>query len=608
MYLKKVEIHGFKSFADKTILYFEPGISGIIGPNGCGKSNISDSIRWCLGEQRAKSMRSSNMQEVIFGGTQTRTTTGMAEVSLTFDNSQNILPIDYSEVTVARRLFRSGESEYFINKTQCRLKDIRDMFLDTGVGSDGYSIIEQEKVDFLIMAKPENRRELFEEAAGVAKYKVRREETLRRLEKIDDDMSRLSDTLAIHKQQITALDIAAKKAKQYKKYQEDVSKYEIAALVHQITYSNDEINRIKKDLNIKIKEFESNNTFATQLDTEIQNMRLALDEKNEHYLNINRNLSAIKTHIGVADQIVRNSMQRESEIKVEQEKLKQELIINRDKAANIEEQLKTFNIDDTSLNVQIEHLDNAYKEKQQQYNSIRSKLLEFESRENAIRLKLSVLEFEKERHLNSKAELSEMKIRLDTDIASLYRIVTRLENDIEPTNSEIEKIESELTIANESLQFFEIKIEELTKTVLINEEKIKILENNLLQHKENLASSIARVTTLKEFDQHDPVRLSIRAVLGFGDIARGPISSLIYTDDDKYELVASALGEKLNYLVCKTSEKAEQAIKFLKDNGLNRLSFIIADKIPDFKYHNKLSNNSLMHNVRNMHIKELKNM
>ncbi|MDR3274759.1 MAG: chromosome segregation protein SMC [Endomicrobium sp.] len=586
MYLKKVEIHGFKSFADKTILYFEPGISGIIGPNGCGKSNISDSIRWCFGEQRAKSMRSSNMQEVIFGGTQTRTSTGMAEVSLTFDNSQNILPIDYSEVTVTRKLFRSGESEYFTNKTQCRLKDIRDMFLDTGVGSDGYSIIEQEKVDFLIMAKPENRRELFEEASGIAKYKVRREETLRRLEKIDDDMSRLSDTLAIHKQQIMALDIAAKKAKQYKKYQGDLSKYEIAALVHQITHSNDKINRIKKDLNIKIKEFESNNTFATQLDTEIQNIRLTLDEKNEHYLNINRNLSAIKTHIGVADQIVQNSMQRESEIKAEQEKLKQELIINRDKVANMEEQLKTSSIDDTSLNVQVEHLDKAYKEKQQQYNSIRSKLLELELRENAVRSKLSKLESEKEKQLNSKTELSEMKICLDTDIASLHRMVTRLEDDIEPTNNESEKIESELITANESLQFFEIRREELTKTVLTNEEKIKILENNLMQHKENLASSIARVTTLKEFDQHDPARSSIRAMLSLGDVARGPISSLIYTDDDKYELVASALGEKLNYLVCKTSEKAEQAIKFLKDNGLNRLSFIIADKISDFQRNN----------------------
>ncbi|MDR3256049.1 MAG: chromosome segregation protein SMC [Endomicrobium sp.] len=581
MYLKKILICGFKSFADRIVLDLEPGISGIIGPNGCGKSNISDSIRWCLGEQRAKSMRSSNMQEVIFGGTQTRASTGMAEVTLTFDNSQNVLPIDYSEVTVTRRLFRSGESEYFINKTQCRLKDIRDMFLDTGIGFDGYSVIEQGKVDFLTTAKPEDRRELFEEAAGVAKYKVRREETLRRLEKIDTDMSRLSDVLAIHKQQITALDIAAKKAKQYKKYQEDLARYEVASLVQYITYGNSEIERIKKDLEPKIKEFESNNTFVVQLDAEIQEMRLTLDEKNEQYVNINRDLSETKTQIGVADQIIQYAMQREVEIKTEQERLRHELIINRDKVVQMEEQLKTLNTDDGSLAIEVEQFENTYKEKEQQYNLIKSKLLEFESRENAIRSKLSKLESEKEQQLNLKAQLAETKIHLDANTVSLQRIITRLENDVEPTNQEIAKIETELSIANELLDSFKIKKEGIEKTISENEEKIKILDNNLSQYKETLASNEARIATLKEFDQQDPVRSSIRAVLNLGNVARGPISSLIDAADDKDELVASALGEKLNYLVCETSQKAEQAIKFLEDNSLSRLSFIIVEKISD---------------------------
>jgi chromosome segregation protein len=298
VYLKKIAICGFKSFADKTVLDFEPGISGIIGPNGCGKSNISDAIRWCLGEQSAKSMRSSNMQEVIFGGTQTRATTGMAEVSLTFDNSQNALPVDYSEVIITRRLFRSGESEYFINKIQCRLKDVRDMFLDTGMGSDGYSIIEQGKVDFLTTAKPEDRRELFEEAAGVAKYKVRREETLRKLDKIDLDMARLSDILTIHKQQIIALDTAAKKTKQYKKYQEDLEKYEVVSFVKQIICDDTKIERIKKDLLSSTEEFEANNALMTHLDAKIQNARLALDEKNERYVSVNKKLSEIgRAHV-----------------------------------------------------------------------------------------------------------------------------------------------------------------------------------------------------------------------------------------------------------------------------------------------------------------------
>lgn len=581
MYLKKVEMSGFKSFADKTTLDFEPGISGIIGPNGCGKSNISDSIRWCLGEQRAKSMRSSNMQEVIFGGTQTRGTTGMAEVSLTFDNSQNILPINYSEVTITRRLFRSGESEYFINKTQCRLKDIRDMFLDTGIGSDAYCIIEQGKVDFLTTAKPEDRRELFEEAARVSKYKVRREETLRKLEKIDMDMSRLSDALAIHKQQITALDVAAKKAKQYKQYQEELAKCEIASLVKHISYGSQEIERLKRELDPKIKEFETTNTLMVQLEAQIQETRINLDEKNEQYLNLNRESSEIKMQIGVCDQIIQNAMNREAEIKVEQEKLKQELILNKDKITQMQEQLKNLNKDDTYLLSEIETLEQEYRQKEEQYNSIKLKLSEYEKRENEIRNRFSNLESEKKTQLNLKAELSESKIRLDADIASLQRIILRLKNEIEPTNKEVALLETELVSLRDSLESFDKKKEEINKIVSENEEKIKALENLLLEYKETIASNQSRIATLKEFDQQDPVRSSIRAVLNLGSVARGPISSIIDFEDDRADLIASALGEKLNYLVCETSQKAEEAIAFLEENGLSRLSFIVADKITD---------------------------
>ncbi|MDR2645081.1 MAG: chromosome segregation protein SMC [Endomicrobium sp.] len=581
MYLKKVEMCGYKSFADKTVLDFESGISGIIGPNGCGKSNIADSIRWCLGEQRAKSMRSSTMQEVIFGGTQTRATTGMAEVSLTFDNSENILPINYSEVIVTRRLFRSGESEYFINKTQCRLKDIRDMFLDTGLGSDGYSIIEQGKVDFLTTAKPEDRRELFEEAAGVSKYKVRKEETLRKLEKIDVDMSRLSDALVIHKQQITALDVAAKKAKQYKQYQEELAKYEVASLVAHISYGNKEIERLKEELDPKIKEFETTNTLMSQLEVQIQETHIKLDEKNEEYVNLNRDVSDIKMQIGVCDQMVQHATNRKGEIDSEQERLKQELALNKEKISQMQDQLKNLNTNDTHLLSETEKLEQEYKQKQEQYNSIKLQLSEFEKKENEIQSRLLSLESEKETQLDLKADLSESKIHLDADIASLERIISRLESEIEPTNKEIALLEAELVTSRKSLESFEKKKEEINRTVLENEEKVKVLENLLLEHKETLASNQSRVATLKEFDQQDPVRASIRAVLKLGTVARGPISSLIDFDADKADLVASALGEKLNYLVCDSSQKAEEAITFLEENGLSRLSFIVADKITD---------------------------
>src|SRR5437762_13294395 len=231
MRLKRLEMVGFKSFAEKTRVEFEPGITSVVGPNGCGKSNIADSIRWGLGEMSAKSLRSQQMLDVIFNGTANRPAQGFSEVSLTFDNASHQIPLDYAEVTVARRLFRSGESEYFINKTQCRLKDVRDLFLDTGIGNDGYYIMAQGKIEFLLAAKPEERRELFEEAAGVSKYKVRREEALRKLAKVEQDMLRLNDSLAIYKQQMDGLEAAVRKAKQHQKLQEELKKLDIASLV-----------------------------------------------------------------------------------------------------------------------------------------------------------------------------------------------------------------------------------------------------------------------------------------------------------------------------------------------------------------------------------------
>src|SRR4029077_6015204 len=224
---------GFKSSADKTRVEFEPGITAVVGPNGCGKSNISDAIRWALGEMSTKSLRSQHMMDVIFNGTARRPAQGMSEVALTFDNTSHQIPLDYSEVAIARRLFRSGESEYFINKTQCRLKDVRDLFLDTGVGNDGYYVMAQGKIEFILSAKPEERRELFEEAAGVTKYKVRREEALRKLAKVEQDMLRLNDSLAIYKQQMDSLEAAVRKDKQHQTYQEELKTLEIATLLHQ---------------------------------------------------------------------------------------------------------------------------------------------------------------------------------------------------------------------------------------------------------------------------------------------------------------------------------------------------------------------------------------
>src|SRR5579872_2166922 len=215
MYLSKLELIGFKSFANRTLLKFDSGMTSIVGPNGCGKTNVVDAIRWALGEQKAGTLRSDVMENVIFNGSRTRKPLGMSEVSLTIENTKGILPTEYSEVTITRRLFRSGESEYLLNKAQCRLKDIVELFMDTGMGANAYSVIELKMIETILSDRTEERRKLFEEAAGVTKYKARRKEALRRLEQVANDLARVDDIIKEVTKNVASLERQAEKAARY---------------------------------------------------------------------------------------------------------------------------------------------------------------------------------------------------------------------------------------------------------------------------------------------------------------------------------------------------------------------------------------------------------
>ena len=232
MYLSSVDIIGFKSFAQKTSLSFEGGLSAIVGPNGCGKTNIVDAIRWALGEQKTSVLRSDNMENVIFNGTRTRRPVGLAEVSLTIQNNRAILPTEYSEVTLTRRLYRNGDSQYFLNKTQCRLRDIIDLFMDTGMGADAYSVIELKMIEKILSDRTDDRRHLFEEAAGVTKYKARRKETRRRIESIKADVERVQDIMREVQKTVYTLQRQAEKAKLHAEITEELRTTEAWILHH----------------------------------------------------------------------------------------------------------------------------------------------------------------------------------------------------------------------------------------------------------------------------------------------------------------------------------------------------------------------------------------
>ena len=248
MYLKRIEMQGFKSFADKTVLELKQGITSVIGPNGSGKSNISDSIRWVLGEQSMKSLRSGKSSDVIFAGTQARKSLGFAEASLVFDNSDGTLPIEYEEVVVTRKIFRTGETGYFINKVPCRLKDVLELFMDTGIGKDGYSIIGQGKIDEILSNKSEDRRNVFEEAAGIVKYKTRKEESEKKLEHTKLNLLRINDILSEIESNLDPLKMQADKARKYLDLKQELKNIEVGLFVYNIEKYKAELVKITEDI------------------------------------------------------------------------------------------------------------------------------------------------------------------------------------------------------------------------------------------------------------------------------------------------------------------------------------------------------------------------
>ena len=356
MYLKRLELQGFKSFADKTVLEFMPGITTVIGPNGSGKSNISDAIRWVLGEQSMKSLRGSKSEDIIFAGTQNRKSLGFAEVSIVIDNQDGKLPIEYSEVTVTRRIYRSGESGYFINKTPCRLKDVLELFMDTGIGKDGYSIIGQGKIDEILSNKSEERRSIFEEAAGIVKYRVRKIESEKKLEQTKLNLLRINDILAEIEDKIGPLKIQSEKAKKFLSLKEELKSVEIGLFLYNIdTYKErlDDIlktDEIMKNQNeIEERKLQELQALKENLKQEIDNITNTIEEVQNGNLESSKKQEQMNAEVNICRERITNNEENiekykkeieEQEIRIKE--LEEEKVQKLDKKTNLFENKEKF--------------------------------------------------------------------------------------------------------------------------------------------------------------------------------------------------------------------------------------------------------------------------
>ena len=314
MYLKRLELQGFKSFADKTVLEFMPGITTVIGPNGSGKSNISDSIRWVLGEQSMKSLRGAKSEDIIFAGTQSRKSLGFAEASIVIDNSDGKLPIEYSEVTVTRRIYRSGESGYYINKTPCRLKDVLELFMDTGIGKDGYSIIGQGKIDEILSNKSEDRRAIFEEAAGIVKYRTRKNDSEKKLEQTKVNLLRINDILSEIEVNIEPLKKQSEKAKKFLDLREELKGIEIGLFLFNIDNYKEKIAEITKDIDIFVSQnaneearMQDSQNSKEKLKKAIDEITLKIEETQNLGFEMSKKQEKINSDISIANERISNN-------------------------------------------------------------------------------------------------------------------------------------------------------------------------------------------------------------------------------------------------------------------------------------------------------------
>ena len=578
MYLKSIEIHGFKSFANKINFQFHNGITGIVGPNGSGKSNVADAVRWVLGEQKTKQLRSSKMEDVIFAGTENRKPMGYAYVAITFDNSDHKLNIDYNEVTVSRRLFRSGESEYMINGTQVRLKDVNELFYDTGIGKEGYSIIGQGQIDRILSGKPEERRELFDEAAGIVKFKRRKNDALKKLDDQNQNLVRVTDILGELERQVVPLEKQCEKAKRYLLLKEDLKAndvnmflIEIDEIKNRLVQIDEKIKIASSDMQIANDEFEKIKSDYTKLEKIIEDINTSIETKkatlNETVLNIEKfegQINVIKEQINSAKNNESYINQRIGSITEEIEQQNKELDSSQVEREENESKLNEIVEVQTKANNEIAEENDKIKLLEQEIEENKAEIIELLNAKSIIKTKIQRCDTLLEQINIRKSQLNQKLIDFQSRKDGQESAIKQFEEQLIEVNAEIDKVQSTLTEYKDDLANLRIENSKLTKELSANQEKYHKLKSNLealkniTERYEGYGNSIRKVMELKE---------SKKGIIG--------VVADIIKVDKKYEVaIETALGGNIQNIVTDTETTAKETIEYLKKNRFGRATFL----------------------------------
>ena len=582
MYLKRLELQGFKSFADKTVLEFMPGITAVIGPNGSGKSNISDSIRWILGEQSIKSLRGSKSLDIIFSGTQNRKSLGFAEGSLVFDNSDGKLPIEYTEVTITRKLYRSGETGYYINKVPCRLKDVLELFMDTGIGKDGYSIIGQGKIDEILSNKSEDRRNIFEEAAGIVKYRVRKQESEKKLERTKLNLLRINDILSEIEANIEPLKQSSEKAKKYLNLREELKNIEIGLFIYNIEKYKQSLEEIVKDEEIyKLQcneeegRLERVKALKEELKSQIDEITVKIEEMSNIGFESQKEIEMLNSDISVAKTRIENnnenSKRYEKEIEESKEKLKdlqEELEQKKEKKDNLKENKEKFQ--------------KELEEKEEELRKITEKLSSKELEIEGYKTKVS-------ENIDEKYELQGNIHTEDINFENYEKRERQIQNEITTNISELDS--TRLQKEDISKEFYEIdskrnkivkSLEEINSKKEEADKKIKLYESNINAYQSEKRIKESRLKFLIETEKEKEGYIkSVKSLLKdcenikeLGKGMNGVLANIIEVPEKYQTAIEMCLGASLQNIVTETEEDAKRLVEHLRKNNLGRASFL----------------------------------